>query len=273
MKKVKAILCDVDGTLVDFNDHILPEVRPLIKKIQNKGVRFSLATGRAYYSMIGKIEKELNIQGIHILHGGAMIFDSNTNKILFFEEISNESKAKIIQYFLDKKLHFSLEAKNSVYVSEILKDDRHYIDILNQPFSKYSGDEQILKIVIWAKANKLSETAINIHLANLQKNCLDISINKFKFFDYYGADITSEKATKHTAVLEYLKIFNLSPDEVVAIGDGPNDYPLFTACGFGIAMATAPKELKEISGLVVNNIVEALQYIDENLIEPNIILF
>lgn len=126
MKKIKAILCDFDGTLVDENGQYLPEVKTLIKKILNKNVRFSLATGRAHYSMIGRMEKELSIQGIHILHGGAMIFDSITNKILFLESISDESKHKIIRYFLDKKLLFSLEAKNSVYVSKILKNDRHY---------------------------------------------------------------------------------------------------------------------------------------------------
>jgi hypothetical protein len=37
----------------------------------------------------------------------------------------------------------------------------------------------------------------------------------------------------------------------VAIGDGHNDYPLFTACGYKIAMGNAPSELKDIADLVV----------------------
>ena len=261
MKKIKAILCDYDGTLVDENGRYSPVIKTLIKKIQDKSIRFSLATGRAYYSAIKGMENELGIQGIHILHGGAMIFDSIFKKTLFQQTISNESTAKIIEYLLSQQLVFSLEAKNNVYISKIIKDSKHYIDINNQTLSEYKKKEQILKMVIWARANKLSEEALIIHLDNLKKSCSDISTNRFEFFNFFGADITSEKATKHTAVLEYLKILNLTPDEVVAIGDGPNDYPLFTACGFGIAMAKAPKELKEISGLVVNNIVEALEYI------------
>ena len=261
MRKIKAILCDYDGTLVDENGRYSPVIKTLIKKIQDKNIRFSLATGRAYYSAIKGMENELGIQGIHILHGGAMIFDSIFKKTLFQQTISNESTAKIIEYLLSQQLVFSLEAKNNVYISKIIKDSKHYIDINNQTLSEYKKKEQILKMVIWARANKLSEEALIIHLDNLKKSCSDISTNRFEFFNFFGADITSEKATKHTAVLEYLKILNLSPDEVVAIGDGPNDYPLFTACGFGIAMAKAPKELKEISGLVVNNIVEALEYI------------
>ncbi len=271
MKKIKAILCDFDGTLVDSNVQYFPEVKTLIKKIQDKNVRFSLATGRAYYSSIRRIEKELGFQGIHILHGGAMIFDSIANKILFLQAISNESTAKIVQYLLTQKLIFSIEAKSRVYVSEVVKGSLHYPDILNRTLDEYKKSEQILKMVIYAKANRLSEESISFHLDNLQKSCSDITAMKFNFFNFFGADITSGKATKHTAVLEYLKILNLTPDEVVAIGDGHNDYPLFTACGFGIAMAAAPKELKEIAGLVVSEVtdggmVEALEYIDKNLI-------
>ena len=241
MKKVKAILCDYDGTLVDENGQYSPEVKTLIKKIQDKNVRFSLATGRAYYSAINGMENELGIQGIHILHGGAMIFDSISKKALFQQTILNESIAKIIEYLLSQKLIFSLEAKNSVYMSKIIKGSLHYSDIPNQTLSKYKDNEQILKMVIFARVNRLSESDITSHIKKVQKSCSDISVNKFNFFNFFGADITSEKATKHTAVLEYLKILNLLPDEVVAIGDGPNDYPLFTACKFGIAMANAPK--------------------------------
>ena len=271
MKKIKAILCDFDGTLIDENGQYLPEVKTLIKKIQDKNIRFSLATGRAYYSPIKRIEKELGIQGIHILHGGAMIFDSIVNKILFLQAISNKSTAKITQYLLSQKLTFSLEAKNHAYMSQIIKGNTFYPECPNKTIGELKNTEKILKILVFARVNQLTESEIVFHIKNLQKGCSDISANRFNFFSFFGADITSEKATKHTAVLEYLKILNFSPDEVVAIGDGSNDYPLFTACGFGIAMASAPKELKDIAGLVVPSVkdggmIEALEYIDKNLV-------
>lgn len=268
--KIKAILCDFDGTLVDTDVKYQPEIKPLIKKIQDKGVRFSLATGRAYYSAVGRIENELKIQGIHILHGGAMIFDSIRNMTFFLQAIPDETVRKITDYFSDHGLVFSMEAQKHAYVSKRIKGSLHYPDITNQKLSEHKTGEPILKMVIWAKANGLDETKIDKYLSDLQKICPDVSLMKFNINNFFGTDITSEKATKHTAVLEYLKILNLVPEEVVAIGDGHNDYPLFTACGFGIAMATSPKELKEIAGLVVPSVVdggmvEALRYIDGNL--------
>lgn len=270
MKKIKAILSDVDGTLSDFNSVILPEVKPLIKKLQDKNIRFSLATGRPYYGSVKKIEKNLEITGVHILQNGATILDTINNKILLQQSISQISVEKIINYLLKQKLIFSLEANNNVYISKILKENAFYPEVPNKPLEDFNNKESILKMVIYARANKLNEEGMNVHKKNLQKICIDISAHNFRMYDFFGMDITSEKATKHTGVLEYLKLLNFEPDEVVAIGDGYNDYPLFTACGFGIAMANAPKELKDIAKLVVPTVneggmVEALKYIDKNL--------
>ena len=200
-----------------------------------------------------------------------MIFDSIANKTLLLQAISQESTIKIIQYLLTQKLTFSLEAKNCVYMSHVMKENTFYPECPNKTISELNNTEKILKILIFARANRLSESETGFHIKNLQKSCFDISANRFNFFNFFGSDITSEKATKHTAVLKYLKILNLFPEEVVAIGDGHNDYPLFTACGFGIAMATAPKELKEIANLIVpsvndGGIIEAIEYINKNLI-------
>lgn len=271
MKKIKAILCDFDGTLVDDNSNYLPKVKTLIKKILKKNIRFSLATGRAYYSSIKQIESELGIRGIHIVNNGAMIYNSLVNKILFLQSISEKSTAKIIKYLLKNKFTFSLEAKKCVYLSNNVKTKLFYNDILVNTISKFKKSEQILKIVIFAKANNLSESEINSHIKILKNICSDVSITSFTFSKTFGADITSEKATKHTAVLEYFKILHLSRDEVIGIGNGTNDYPLFTACGFNIAMATAPQELKEIADVVVPSVedggmVEALEYIIKNKI-------
>ena len=99
----------------------------------------------------------------------------------------------------------------------------------------------------------------------MTKSCKDISILKIKIINF-GLDITSEKATKHTAVLEYERLLNIPRQQIVAIGDGYNDYPLFTACDYKIAMENAPQELKEIADFIAptvdNNGTEvALQHI------------
>jgi len=95
-----------------------------------------------------------------------------------------------------------------------------------------------------AFANALSEREVNKHTHTIGQLCKDITFITFMYGGKGGFDVTSEKSTKHTAVLEYMRILNLKKEEVVVIGNDFNDYPMFTAAGYSIAMPDSPKELK-----------------------------
>ena len=271
MKKIKAILCDFDGTLVDGSYKYSLTTKNLINKIVKKGVRFSLATGRAYYGTIENIVNTLDIKGIHILHGGGLIYDSENKKIIWEQEISKASTAIILDYFLQKRFFFVVETKNYLFLPST-KNIPDFLQVCPQKSIKqYSEKERILKMTLTSDINKFSEKEIDSYKKYIESFLSDVSVIKFKFGDSYGLDITSEKSTKHTAVLEYIKFLELSKERVVGIGDGLNDYPLFTASGFKIAMGNAHKELKEIADLVVSpldegGIEEALEYILKHLL-------
>lgn len=264
--KLKAILCDFDGTLVDKEIKYNPGIKELLSILRTKKIRFSLATGRAYYSSVQKILEELNIFENHILHNGAMIFNNKSNKIRWFQPISKDSVKKIFKYLKDSKLNFTLELKDFTYMSKVIERPS-YTDIkYMKSIKELSEFSEVLKILIFAGLNNLSDIQTEVHKKNLSAFCKDINIYKFIFKERNGLDITSKKATKHTAVLEYEKLLNIPRDQIVAIGDGLNDYPLFTACGYKIAMENAPSELKDIADFIAptvenNGTIIALQHI------------
>lgn len=261
MKKIKAVLCDYDGTLADNKDQIPSATKYYISKLQEKNILFSLATGRAYYGQIEKIVRELQIQGIHIVHGGAAIFDTEKNKYYLNEFISIDSLLKICQYLKSKKVIFGLEAETFMYLHPYTHKSVYLRNIETKDFNDFDQNDRIYKILIFASGNFFDEKTIIKHLKNIQKLCFDIEVIRFKFNDEkgerYGADITSEKATKHLATLEYCKVLGIGRDELVAIGDSYNDYPLFTAAGYKIAMGNSPKELKEIADFIVPSVDES----------------
>lgn len=263
--KLKAILCDFDGTLVDKENKYNPKVKKLLSKIRAKKIRFSLATGRAYYGAVQKILAQLKILDNHILHAGAMIFNNKNNVILWEQPISKESVKKIIDYFQKSHLFFSLETKDYAYMPRKVNIPAYTDNLPIRLISEFSDFSSALKILLIASVNRLSEAQVELHKENLNKHCKDVAFTKFQW-KYFGLDLTSEKATKHTAVLEYERLLNIPRDQIVAIGDGHNDYPLFTACGYKIAMENAPKELKEIADFIAptvenNGTVVALQHI------------
>ncbi|MFZ6035180.1 MAG: HAD-IIB family hydrolase [Patescibacteria group bacterium] len=274
MTKIRAVLCDYDGTLVD-NDHIYSQkTKILIGELQAKKVRFSIATGRFYFGKIEEVIKDLGINGLHIIHGGGGIIDTEKTQFVFKQVVSRETVRKIADYLHSNKVIFGLETDSFIYVSPFTHTSQYLINAKKEDYANYNGGEDVYKILVFSSGNKFDSPTLERHIKNIQKLATDIEIIRFQFMydnqPSFGVDITSEYATKHTAVLEYCKILGLDPSEVAAMGDGYNDYPLLTAAGFKIAMGNANPELKKIADLIVAPVdrggtEEALSYILKNL--------
>lgn len=253
---IKAILTDLDGTLIDFSGQYNKEVPHLIKELQKKDIQFSLATGKAYFGEVARIISELNLSPLHIVHGGGMIINAKTGETPWHRPISESSIRTIENYFENNHLIFSLETKEHAYMLDKSGNSAYTSDIDIQLYERKSVPKEVLKILIHGNANKLKESQIDSYISYIKNTCKDVEVMKFSVQGNFGLDVTSENSTKHTAVLEYSKILHISPSEMIAIGDGHNDYPLFTACGYRIAMGNAPQELKEIADKVVATTVE-----------------
>lgn len=65
---IKAIAMDMDGTLLDSHDSILPETKEALLELENCGVSIILASGRSYTRLM-PYAKELKLD----LHNGYLI--------------------------------------------------------------------------------------------------------------------------------------------------------------------------------------------------------
>lgn len=244
----KALIVDFDNTIAQ-DGIINPPVISAIQKFIAAGNIFSIATGRPYYDAIDDACKSLQLKTPVITFGGAHIVDPVSDNILWKENISDEEAKSIIQYFQQKNIYISMESEDRVYTT-----DGNTLPLYapDTPVEKLNPDsiKNIPKILISAKKNKLPEAYVDSLLKDLYANFKDIHAIKIHFEGYFGFDITSSRASKHITTLELLKLLNLQSEEVVAAGDGYNDYPLLTACGAKVAMADAPQQLKDIADFV-----------------------
>jgi Cof subfamily protein (haloacid dehalogenase superfamily) len=262
---IRAVISDMDGTLINYFGTYDPNIEPLIAEIKKRNIYFSVATGKGYYGDVVRIVKELDVSPLNIFNAGGMILDWKTGQTPWLKPISTQSLHFITHYISKRGVVFSLETKSHAYMLDVIPTPA-YPESTPLPFTLDRIPNDVLKILIHAGANKLEEKDVDSFLAHITAQCKDVESMKFHIGTSYGLDVTSEESTKHTAVLEYAKILGLSRDELVGIGDSHNDYPLFTACGYTIAMGNAPKELREIASMVVKptsegGMVEALNHI------------
>ncbi len=62
---------------------------------------------------------------------------------------------------------------------------------------------------------------------------------------HHNVEVTVEGITKATGVQLLLKHFQLAPENILAVGDGENDLPLFKLAGHCVAMKNATDLVKE----------------------------
>lgn len=206
---IKAILSDFDGTLVDEKGYLDPSVKDLIQEIQKKGIRFSIATSRAHIGRVGDTIRDLGIDGYHIFNGGALILDTVSMKRLWYQPISEDSAKKVINYLKENNLVFVAESLDTGYEYNVTDIPEFMKGAIVRPLSALTTYSDLVKIMTLAFANSLSDEEVKKHTHAIGQLCKDITFIPFMYHGKGGFDITSEKSTKHTAVLEYMRMLNL----------------------------------------------------------------
>ncbi len=252
----KALVVDFDYTLVGDDMMVAPALEQAIKTLLKQGIFFSIATGRHYYGIIRKACKQLGLSAPQIVFGGAQIVDPSSDKTLWRQWIPYKEVIKIIQLLQKRKIIFFIEKGDATYSTHHELPFFYGGAVKLKPLNNLPK-ASVPKILVSANFNKMDLSQITELAKDIEKKFKDIHPIKIVVSSgYYGLDITSQKATKHLAVLKLSQILGIDPKQMAAVGDGYNDYPLLTACGLKIAMGTAPPELKAIADFVAPSIFE-----------------
>ena len=77
-RKWDMLVFDVDGTLMDANGYH-PELIPLIREVETRGLTVSLASGRTLPN-VTPIKQSLGVSGFIIAENGGMVWDSGEGR-------------------------------------------------------------------------------------------------------------------------------------------------------------------------------------------------
>ena len=118
---------------------------------------------------------------------------------------------------------------------------------------------------VFLPASKNDPTTVLRLFEEVKEKFPELHVIKTAHKEFLGIDINDGGVSKHLALLEYSRLMNLDPKEIIGVGDSYNDYPLLSACGFKVAMGNAPEELSEIADKIVgtqeeNGIIEVLEF-------------
>lgn len=227
-KKYKAIIFDIDGTLILNDRHALPSSK-VIDAVDRAGkiIHIGIATGRPLFVAL-PIFNHLKLSGLAIVNGGSQIINLSSNQVLWEQTINLNDLKELLEVF--KKLNISFT------INDNEKDIKF--------FKKYKPYKPLQ---IWVHGtNKINQIIESIsHISTITHHKI-VSWNKGET----GLMITHAVATKQHAIYEMAKILKIETHEIIGVGDGYNDFPLLMACGLKIAMGNAVDDLKAIADYI-----------------------
>ncbi len=230
----KALISDIDGTLGPVSLTPLPSdnVRDAILKVQKSGFIFTLASGKPF-SLVEYLIDYLQLSSPIIVDNGAALYDPKTKKQIIEYTIDYEESSEILTFIQRYTKEYRVSCSNENFKNIIqLNKSQKVRKFVILDLSLTQADNLIKKLTLKFK---------NLHIV---KTSSDLGKK------YYSVYISSSEATKLHAVAKFAQLMNISPKEIIGIGDHYNDSPLLMACGFKVAMGNAVPELKAIADYI-----------------------
>ena len=265
---IKAVLVDMDGTLLNEEGKITERTANAIKEFQKKGGIFAIISGRGYQTA-SKLVKEAGIECDYICLSGAGIFDTDGNCLkldcMTKEEVllvrSIEKKYDLYMNYLTEEGAFcevSRERAKKHYLMEakILAEDAGREFCEETALDRYQG---ILNYVKYdSDIEAMIESGVPIFkMAIMAKDMETLTEAKEEFWNYpelcvastfrTNIEVNADRVDKGLAGMEYARMKGILPEEVMVIGDSENDLPMLVQpFGMAVAMGNGSSDVKEV---------------------------
>lgn len=265
---IKLVASDLDGTIIDRDNHISQKNFEAVSKIHNMNIPFAVCTGKSY-SVSRKICEQFGAT-FGVFGNGTQIIDLRTGKELLRNILSQEDLLFIITLAKRYDFHIHLYTDN-----EIISEELKYMDLRNFLLKNDNSTEglkfnivkdilryveinklEVFSAVITTESNSLADFQ---QLLTINKNIVNTYINKRGKYrdkiinkDYEYINVSPIHINKNEALNFLGKHLNINKSEIMAIGDNVNDLEMVKESGIGIAVHDAYDELKKVATYITN---------------------
>ncbi|MBC2000655.1 Cof-type HAD-IIB family hydrolase [Listeria marthii] len=274
----QAIILDIDGTLLNDEKKISTETKKALITAQQNGVKLILASGRPTTGMhlyAEQLEME-KYHGLLVSYNGAKVVDCQTKEELFNQALTVAEGKAVLEHM-----------KNFEVKVMIDKDDYMYVNDVFDCYVPYKGEE--INIIQYESRGgnfklcekddlaafldyRISKILTAGDPAYMQENYQAMmapfkdSLNCVFTADFYF-EFTAQGIDKAKALDTVLTPMGISPENIIAFGDGHNDITMVEYAGTGIAMSNAVPELKAAaSSITLSNNEDGIAHVLNSLI-------
>lgn len=249
-KDIKALFFDIDGTLVPFGDHGVPEeVKEALAEARRHGVKVFISTGR-HKEWIDNIDG-LEVDG-YVTVNGAMCSRTD-GRVIFTRPIPAGDMERLVEFGKRSPLAFVVvPSEGGIFINrtnnfvEEASALLHLPAIPVRPLEQGLGKEIVQMMAFGTKEEREADGLFT----EILTDCVPTSWNPL------FCDIVPKGNDKSVGIRKMLEYFRIPQEESMAFGDGDNDIGMLRAAGIGVAMGNASESVKEAADFVTTDVTD-----------------
>ena len=257
----KIVFLDVDGTLVDYENHLPESAVAAIRKARGNGHRVYICTGRSR----AEVYPPLWDIGLDGMIGGNGSYVEDDGEVVMHQLITLEQCRHIVDWLHGRGLEFYLESNNGLFASERFEERaqptiREYMGRKGRDASTATVRSAFPEMIFGGELYRDDLNKVSFVLDSYQDH-LD-SVAEFpdlRAGTWGGAgetalfgDLGVKDITKARAVDALLCHLGADRADTIAFGDGKVDIPMFEACAYSVCMGSGGEEAKAAADYVTD---------------------
>lgn len=245
MRSIKAVFFDIDGTLVSFNTHKVPQSTiDALEELRKKGIKIFVATGR----MLPMIDV---LDGIpfdgYITYNGAYCVDGQRNEI-YANPFAKDDLEMLINHLEQDPFAVSFMKKDEMtvnFLDERVMSVANHIDVKppRAEDPRVTIENEVFQFCIYVDDDKEKWLMDNV-LLNHESN---------RWTPLF-ADVNVKGNTKQSGIDQILKHYKIDISQTMAFGDGGNDIPMLKHVAIGVAMGNAGENVKQSADYITDTV-------------------
>ena len=264
LSKYKLIAVDMDDTLLDSKLRISARAKKVIGKLREQGIYITLSTGRMFRS-VQRYAEDLGINLPLITYQGALIKNALTEEVLLHRPVPLELARQVICDIQKYHYHINVYVDDRLCVEKITPEAEQYAAISGVDAIPVGGLLEFLKeppTKVLAIAAEENIAALERELKAKYAGMLHVTRSKPNFLEF-----SHPRATKGEALAVLAEKLEVSREQIIAVGDAPNDIEMLEYAGTAVVMGNAREEIKAFADYVApTNDQDGVAFILEKLV-------
>lgn len=241
---IKAVFFDIDGTLVSFKTHRIPQsALEAIKRVRALGVKVFIATGRPL-PFINNIA-DMEYDGIMSVNGACCTTSDGT--VIARTAVPKEDIQRMVESAKDIPMPVAFVSNDKAIVTNPGAAGDHLAEVfelLDITLPETQPAEEALKMDVLQVIAFFSEQEEQRIMTEILKGC---DANRWH---PHFADCVAKGKNKATGMDDICRYYGINIGETAAFGDGGNDIAMLQHAGVGVAMGSAPDKVKAVADMV-----------------------